>query len=279
MRHRVRTSGKAWPSGCDVGYDRRFVRAFSLTAAFAAALAAPFACSYDWTVPAGEGGGAATSSSSRTSSSSSSASSSSVGGGDSSTGGGATGGGMGQTGGGVTTGGNGGARSAVGGGGAGPCPTDLPMDSRPCTTPQVQCEYDDPMNPGDVRHTCRYLFQCQSGGTLQLLTMPDGTCDALAGCGGGSHSTGDHCGVLPNPYCSETIQGTNDTGICDCTNMSWACDSPPSGGATCPFPYPDAGTPCSDLITCHYGACHSPSYVIRQCNGSYWTVVAPSNGC
>jgi hypothetical protein len=145
------------------------------------------------------------------------------------------------------------------------------MENDPCTTPSVQCEYDDPMNPGDVRHTCRYLFKCRNDHTLKSTTTPDGTCGALGGCGGSGHGTGDHCGVLPNPYCGETIPNTNDTGLCDCVDMDWACDPPPSD-PTCPFPYPDAGTPCSGTLSCQYGACHSPSFVVRTCNGSVWTV-------
>jgi hypothetical protein len=88
---------------------------------------------------------------------------------------------------------------------------------------------------------------------------------------------------------------TNDVGV-DATSDQKTKDSPigfdvgsdaDDGGTTgdagpvaCPQTAPTAGTPCSGVGLCEYGTSFWPECdVLRQCNGSTWSVVDKSSEC
>jgi hypothetical protein len=270
------------------------VRSPAFAACLALIAAAPFACSYDWSVPEGAGGGAggATTTSASTGSARGPASAGGTGGVTSAGGapdggaggaggaggppgdGGATHGSTSSGGAGVSTG-AGGANGGGGGGGGGglgtlqPCPQAKPAVGDDCMVAGYFCEYADGYGD-DVRTTCRHMFKCKTS-TMKFvdITVPDGTCATFPGCSG-THMDNQACQQTPDPICEQRISPTQDEGLCDCLSSAWQCDHPPSD-PSCPFPYPDAGTPCTGTLSCTYGgACSLPSSTARACVDGYW---------
>ena len=269
------------------------VRSLGFAASLALVVAAPFACSYDWSVPEGSGGGggaATTTTSSHGSPTSTSRGPGSAGGtgGETSAGGapqvgsGGAGGVPGDGGGasvGTLASAGGGTSTSAGGanaGGAGggfstvdPCPMTIPAVGDGCAVPTYLCEYADGYGD-DVRTNCRHMFKCRMS-TMKFVdvTVPDGACATFPDCNS-MHMDGQSCTQTPEPICRQKIAPTQDEGLCECLNVAWQCDHVPVD-PSCPFPYPNAGAPCTGNVSCTYGgACALPSTTVRSCVHGYW---------
>jgi hypothetical protein len=151
--------------------------------------------------------------------------------------------------------------------GTGPCPASEPAGGESCAgvPDPFNCSYGS-----SVRPECRDLWTC-SGGTwttakTACVDPPPGACPASepgtgVTCGTG---TGDVC-VYGETLCYCGCYGGDFCGA----PYQWVCAPPPTTTG-CPAVAPNAGTPCSGLLQCVYGAVCSPDEAVATCTLGFW---------
>jgi hypothetical protein len=165
---------------------------------------------------------------------------------------------------------------------AGPgCPAEMPTKGRSCDSPDLWCEYGDPLTPG-----CDYIFHCITT-SIRWQRENIGNCPdvATALCPSYTPSNGKECGGFnpggdcPPPNAGEACAYAETYCVCPLTPCEgtkpqplWSCNSP-GPSEYCPSSAPRLGTTCvegPETVICSYGACAGG--IAEECKNGRWAV-------